>query len=114
MQKKSPSLCFYPQRLGYRSPILFPYTTLFRSYINNAALNYNWRAVTRLRRIADHDRDRKSTRLNSSHSQTSYSVFCLKNQEYVFAERAAHTFLLFGYVVMPDHLHLLMAPLHSG
>lgn len=34
--------------------------------------------------------------------------------EYVFAERAAHTFLLFGYVVMPDHLHLVMAPLRLG
>src|SRR5256886_11966391 len=29
-------------------------------------------------RIAGHPRDRKSTRLNSSHSQISYAVFCLK------------------------------------
>src|SRR2546430_11786696 len=28
-----------------------------------------------------HERDRKSTRLNSSHSQISYAVFCLKNKK---------------------------------
>src|SRR2546430_12612974 len=42
--------------------------------------------TTRLLRfglMADHDRtDRKSTRLNSSHSQISYAVFCLKKQTY--------------------------------
>src|SRR5688572_32696579 len=69
---------------------LFPYTTLFRSF-----------AVHRVhRRRADHvahvlpspqdlavlgvvgsDLDRKSTRLNSSHSQISYAVFCLKKKK---------------------------------
>src|SRR5688572_33400777 len=72
---------------------LFPYTTLFRSVtlhdghrgrkpesrsfghflsgeerFENAALNF-WR------------QDRKSTRLNSSHSQISYAVFCLKKKK---------------------------------
>src|SRR5688572_32749621 len=32
-------------------------------------------------RIVDIDRDRKSTRLNSSHSQISYAVFCLKKKK---------------------------------
>src|SRR5580704_9920649 len=32
-------------------------------------------------------RDRKSTRLNSSHPSISYAVFCLKNKNHVFAER---------------------------
>src|SRR3989440_5704832 len=48
---------------------LFPYTTLFRST-----------PVTSRRRHTRSDRDwsdRKSTRLNSSHDQISYAVFCL-------------------------------------
>src|SRR2546430_10093283 len=67
---------------------LFPYTTLFRSH-------------TRLRRQQDlhvvagtlrgprvafgrlvERKDRKSTRLNSSHSQISYAVFCLKKKKH--------------------------------
>src|SRR5690348_18096649 len=80
---------------------LFPYTTLFRSEERLAVL--------RLRREQDHDlvdvrgerllaplvgaveqvpagadaldRDRKSTRLNSSHPSISYAVFCLKKKK---------------------------------
>src|SRR3712207_8369490 len=33
---------------------------------------------------ADHPRDRKSTRLNSSHANISYAVFCLKKKNAVF------------------------------
>src|SRR2546421_1916053 len=44
---------------------LFPYTTLFRS-------DRDWSS----------DVDRKSTRLNSSHDQISYAVFCLKKKEH--------------------------------
>src|SRR2546430_4080493 len=60
---------------------LFPYTTLFRSYVGGA-----WRAagdarVTDLGVVpAIAATDRKSTRLNSSHSQISYAVFCLKKK----------------------------------
>src|SRR5690606_39584907 len=36
------------------------------------------------RRTADWSADRKSTRLNSSHVQTSYAVFCLKKKKLVF------------------------------
>src|SRR2546430_13339242 len=90
---------------------LFPYTTLFRSrlfaeVIRGAAVvsvaqcpvGTHSRVRPRSRRNLRHHReersgaarspvtratreDRKSTRLNSSHSQISYAVFCLKKQK---------------------------------
>src|SRR5688572_31738945 len=88
---------------------LFPYTTLFRSALDKARKNEAFTAVRNqqledagkhliqavlrleeLRRENDQlarDRtdqarlDRKSTRLNSSHSQISYAVFCLKKKK---------------------------------
>src|SRR3712207_8799133 len=81
---------------------LFPYTTLFRSAVAEAVAGLERRGVRevrgdRVRRGADlggrqvdaqlagggvGDRggqeDRKSTRLNSSHANISYAVFCLK------------------------------------
>src|SRR5256885_3854331 len=67
---------------------LFPYTTLFRSRAGQGArLGVEDRAVVRsksIRRVQelvrDH-RDRKSTRLNSSHLVISYAVFCLKKKK---------------------------------
>src|SRR2546427_8195537 len=69
---------------------LFPYTTLFRSNLKGtflctkAALRRMLRqksgrieSVTSIIGITD----RKSTRLNSSHSQISYAVFCLKKKK---------------------------------
>src|SRR2546430_10360205 len=61
---------------------LFPYTTLFRSSPSDpnedAATAV---AVKRMRFMTNPSRrDRKSTRLNSSHSQISYAVFCLKKK----------------------------------
>src|SRR5690349_22905589 len=61
---------------------LFPYTTLFRSRAGPC------RRPPLPRRDADADqrtgaapaRDRKSTRLNSSHVEISYAVFCLKKK----------------------------------
>src|SRR2546430_5343751 len=69
---------------------LFPYTTLFRSCRRPGAF-----PATRLRGRTmaygkgpfavdweeRYDLDRKSTRLNSSHSQISYAVFCLKKKK---------------------------------
>src|SRR5688572_31989335 len=66
---------------------LFPYTTLFRSSPVTPA-----RRTPRLRSatstifaswpsFATLGSDRKSTRLNSSHSQISYAVFCLKKKK---------------------------------
>src|SRR2546427_8545755 len=59
---------------------LFPYTTLFRSFglfgaLANPLLGPVYSAVV-LTTL-----DRKSTRLNSSHSQISYAVFCLKKKK---------------------------------
>src|SRR5437870_9169366 len=56
---------------------LFPYTTLFRSH--GPAGDPRARLVL-ARRACGHERDRKSTRLNSSHVAISYAVFCLKNK----------------------------------
>src|SRR5437870_10955091 len=66
---------------------LFPYTTLFRSIVVRHAQNALGQAAQGLRidlvgtaeRIND-TRDRKSTRLNSSHVAISYAVFCLKKK----------------------------------
>src|SRR2546430_2859963 len=82
---------------------LFPYTTLFRSfdrplesaddgYKRNLASTYDTVKGALLRYVAHNPAawtpqfetyariDRKSTRLNSSHSQISYAVFCLKKK----------------------------------
>src|SRR6478735_10261820 len=57
---------------------LFPYTTLFRSRrLAPAAQRPQERAGRRRQR----HRDRKSTRLNSSHLVISYAVFCLKKKK---------------------------------
>src|SRR5215204_6609301 len=57
---------------------LFPYTTLFRSGPRRRRLRHR-RAGTRDRRPGP---DRKSTRLNSSHTVISYAVFCLKKKKH--------------------------------
>src|SRR2546430_7340781 len=53
-------------------PILFP----LRQFLSRAGVEPQLR-----RQRADHHGDRKSTRLNSSHSQISYAVFCLKKKK---------------------------------
>src|SRR5690242_21596608 len=79
---------------------LFPYTTLFRSDLARMALRLEQpRPLERLGTLAGHrteegvvvggelarraegERDRKSTRLNSSHMSISYAVFCLKKKK---------------------------------
>src|SRR2546430_4574694 len=63
---------------------LFPYTTLFRSQdakqIGVGFSTYNEMCGLAPSRILGAI-DRKSTRLNSSHSQISYAVFCLKKKK---------------------------------
>src|SRR3989337_2237850 len=56
---------------------LFPYTTLFRSRVRGAVLSGRPLGEHRVLRRT---RDRKSTRLNSSHGSISYAVFCLKKK----------------------------------
>src|SRR5256885_4182702 len=78
---------------------LFPYTTLFRSDASVVVITQNIterkhaaeeleRANQQLRvlsrqlfHIQEEERDRKSTRLNSSHLVISYAVFCLKKKK---------------------------------
>src|SRR2546422_7616799 len=74
---------------------LFPYTTLFRSEIyvegeTAPCLKMGNRALVKIKLTANaapnlllafrFSRDRKSTRLNSSHGYISYAVFCLKKK----------------------------------
>src|SRR3712207_7232112 len=79
---------------------LFPYTTLFRSHatvfifpdLNTG--NNTYKAVQRsanavavgpvLQGLRKPVKDRKSTRLNSSHANISYAVFCLKKKKKVY------------------------------
>src|SRR3712207_8203868 len=82
---------------------LFPYTTLFRSRvliftrtkhgadrvvrlldgngIASAAIHGNKSQPQREKALAAFKADRKSTRLNSSHANISYAVFCLKKKK---------------------------------
>src|SRR5947207_12519912 len=72
---------------------LFPYTTLFRSHVGrqprpeprwpSSVLNHPCLRRTLL------GQDRKSTRLNSSHTVISYAVFCLKKKKALFTRRNA-------------------------
>src|SRR2546428_6456580 len=77
---------------------LFPYTTLFRSVITGPAFDSERfrggdlqmidvaRVPKRLEdRVGESQQDRKSTRLNSSHDQISYAVFCLKKKKIKYA-----------------------------
>src|SRR3712207_6877775 len=72
---------------------LFPYTTLFRSVGEDVAAKVAGVQVVRRRRAeilprrrrrrrtaVPREGDRKSTRLNSSHANISYAVFCLKKK----------------------------------
>src|SRR3712207_7800721 len=75
---------------------LFPYTTLFRSHTDVGAVGdgvdeFDGDAVdvgaggarpVTASRHASHRQDRKSTRLNSSHANISYAVFCLKKKSH--------------------------------
>src|SRR3712207_8352892 len=74
---------------------LFPYTTLFRSQPLDVALERRARRILEQvpvqalvvvplapdRELGAHEEDRKSTRLNSSHANISYAVFCLKKKK---------------------------------
>src|SRR5690349_23016047 len=69
---------------------LFPYTTLFRSQVLPQDLHLffflrkidqDLRLQPRVNVFRQFERDRKSTRLNSSHVEISYAVFCLKKKK---------------------------------
>src|SRR2546426_8351005 len=91
---------------------LFPYTTLFRSQAGRGRLPRQ-AAPAPLRTRRQRRRDRKSTRLNSSHLVISYAVFCLKKKKkecfWVFRARShCH------YSVRADHAQLVCLLLHVG
>src|SRR2546430_12387813 len=79
---------------------LFPYTTLFRSLFMTMIVHTGRRDVEvqavlvpganreAALRLPVPQRDRKSTRLNSSHSQISYAVFCLKKNKIIYTMRS--------------------------
>src|SRR2546430_13181987 len=82
---------------------LFPYTTLFRSQDRRRAPPWNelddlverrlgrvQHQVARPTRLDHASQDRKSTRLNSSHSQISYAVFCLKKKKQTTTSTHGH------------------------
>src|SRR2546427_6659828 len=66
---------------------LFPYTTLFRSQGREVRARHRLQERRQRGHLRHQDLrgrhvvDRKSTRLNSSHSQISYAVFCLKKKK---------------------------------
>src|SRR5258707_8623033 len=75
---------------------LFPYTTLFRSQGAGVdgqdgvgELLLELRAAARELRLVEPQGDRKSTRLNSSHANISYAVFCLKKKKKKHSRYAA-------------------------
>src|SRR5207248_11115783 len=91
------SVFFYILRPPPQST-LFPYTTLFRSAdppwrrpfrarVREAFLRAIFLCVQACRGAEEMPRDRKSTRLNSSHRTNSYAVFCLKKKKKDAARR---------------------------
>src|SRR5260221_3398968 len=82
---------------------LFPYTTLFRSQFVGPAFGID--AERRLLGAVQLMPDRKSTRLNSSHTVISYAVFCLKKKKNVYSFRS--------YPIMNPCLNLETLQFHA-
>src|SRR5204863_648128 len=78
---------------------LFPYTTLFRSARDHEKCAGSTKAV----HLRDHRlgggraKDRKSTRLNSSHVEISYAVFCLKKKK----KKSNHNYYKYKNCIVP-------------
>src|SRR3712207_7383499 len=104
-------VCFFLMRRRPPRSTLFPYTTLFRSLrphdgqprldraqprvllVAPAQEAVGLARVDRCHRVPALGRmvsDRKSTRLNSSHANISYAVFCLKKNNYLALFTCAH------------------------
>src|SRR5256886_10812163 len=84
---------------------LFPYTTLFRStgVFQECGLPFETPTKEGIRTAINRckGKDRKSTRLNSSHSQISYAVFCLKKK------KTQNSMTRSSVVVTQRHIHTL-------
>src|SRR3712207_8850697 len=92
---------------------LFPYTTLFRSAAREA-VEHDEHAAHLVARGAHRldgpdGRDRKSTRLNSSHANISYAVFCLKKKKQFVPNLLSLTFHSSGIIVSLSPLHSILA-----
>src|SRR3712207_8038347 len=84
---------------------LFPYTTLFRSELRDGRGRPHLRDRRALRRPHHgqaqrvrparevHPQDRKSTRLNSSHANISYAVFCLKKKQQLTTDETSFLYI---------------------
>src|SRR2546430_6026314 len=120
---------------------LFPYTTLFRSRSQGTSRAKPVAAVRRLGRLSHRARcrssglaspshhclgtigeacwfpsvDRKSTRLNSSHSQISYAVFCLKKKNHTSSALLTLTRLIRNLPAQPgSSFSHRLTPLHPA
>src|SRR2546430_6165588 len=93
---------------------LFPYTTLFRSAsvdgqhgvpvgFENVLERFEQERIVVHEQYAQASSDRKSTRLNSSHSQISYAVFCLKKKKSKVRYNTASRVLLVMMVFEHPH-----------
>src|SRR2546430_9741365 len=88
---------------------LFPYTTLFRSLGTRICFSFllcspATSVAARKRLAGARHQDRKSTRLNSSHSQISYAVFCLKKKKRIRPRDASYSTSSLRRQHVPSHL----------
>src|SRR5258707_10659453 len=84
---------------------LFPYTTLFRSAPFADMLRRHLPTPEEIEQAAA-QRDRKSTRLNSSHANISYAVFCLKKKKKLFDIALATPIVMFESIVKTVYRHI--------
>src|SRR5260221_2887578 len=82
---------------------LFPYTTLFRS-CGDALIAEDAAQETFIRAWQNLSSDRKSTRLNSSHTVISYAVFCLRSEEHT-SELQSHSDLVCRLLLEIERRH---------
>src|SRR5690349_15298615 len=112
---------------------LFPYTTLFRSFSSRClgrtytCFSYSpglvqssiWAIVWFAKELDMTNEDRKSTRLNSSHVESSYAVFCLKkkNEPLLYAGNALGgtppRLTLFAVMFRLFHHHAATTPIYT-
>src|SRR2546428_3858804 len=81
---------------------LFPYTTLFRSAMEKRVLLAGVPRPDHLVVVGEEnhsDSDRKSTRLNSSHDQKSYAVFCFKKKNIKVITDVVHLLHLTNLII---------------
>src|SRR5689334_23775921 len=83
---------------------LFPYTTLFRSGKRTKPA-YEAQPDLRVPELTAGARgDRKSTRLNSSHSSISYAVFCLKKKKKKHKTNHSNNNITSHITIQPTHI----------